>query len=147
MSSLLARIQTELNAARKAQDKPVLLLLGTILSDLRNREIEQRGPVTDDDAIEVIRRGIKKRKESVEMYVAGARHDLAEQEATEVTLLERYLPAQVDPEEIRTAVRAALAAGATTVGAIMGRVMPAFKGRADGAQITGIVREELARLG
>lgn len=147
MSSLLERVQTELNAARKAQDKPVLLLLGTLLSDLRNREIEQRRPVTDDDAIDVIRRGIKKRKESVAMYTAGARHDLAEQEATEVALLERYLPAQVDPEEIRTAVRAALAAGATTVGAIMGRVMPAFKGRAEGAQITGIVREELARLG
>ncbi|MCC6773090.1 MAG: GatB/YqeY domain-containing protein [Gemmatimonadaceae bacterium] len=147
MSSLLERVQAELSTARKAQDKPALLLLGTILSDLRNREIEQRRPMTDDDALEVIRRGIKKRKESVEMYAAGARHDLAEQERAEVALLERYLPAQVDSDEIRTAVRAAMAAGATTVGAIMGRVMPAFKGRADGAQITGIVREELASLG
>lgn len=147
MSSLLERIQAELNVARKAQDKPVLLLVGTLLSDLRNREIEQRRPVTDEDAIEVIRRGIKRRKESIEMYAAGGRHDLAEQESAEVGLLERYLPPQVDPEEIRTAVRAAMAGGAATVGAIMGRVMPAFKGRADGAQITSIVREELVGPG
>lgn len=147
MSSLLERIQAELNVARKAQDKPVLLLVGTLLSDLRNREIEQRRPVTDEDAIEVIRRGIKRRKESIEMYAAGGRHDLAEQESAEVGLLERFLPPQVDPEEIRTAVRAAMAGGAATVGAIMGRVMPAFKGRADGAQITSIVREELAGPG
>jgi uncharacterized protein YqeY len=144
MSSLLERVQSELNAARKAQDKPVLLLLGTLLSDLRNRELELRRPVTDDDAIEVVRRGIKRRRESIEMYEAGARPELAAKEGAEVVMLEQYLPAAVDPAEIRSAVRAAIAAGAGNVGAIMGRVMPAFKGRADGGQISAIAREELA---
>ncbi|MEP7382555.1 MAG: GatB/YqeY domain-containing protein [Gemmatimonadota bacterium] len=144
MSLLLERVQSELNGARKAQDKPLLLLLGTILADLRNREIEIRRPVTDEDAVEVIRRGIKKRRESIEMYTTGARADLADKESAEVAMLERYLPAQVDPAEIRAAVRAAIDAGASNVGAIMGRVMPAFKGRAEGGEISAIARAELA---
>ncbi len=144
MSSLVARIQSELNASRKAQDKPTLLLLGTLLSEIRNREIELRRELTDDDAIEVVRRGIKKRRESIEMYTTGGRGDLADKEAAEVVMLERYLPASVDPEEIRVAVRAAIEAGAANVGAVMGRVMPAFKGRAEGGEISAIAREELA---
>lgn len=144
MSSLVARIQSELNASRKAQDKPTLLLLGTLLSEVRNREIELRRELTDDDAIEVVRRGIKKRRESIEMYTTGGRGDLADKEAAEVVMLERYLPARVDPEEIRVAVRAAIEAGAANVGAVMGRVMPAFKGRAEGGEISAIAREELA---
>lgn len=147
MSSLVARIQAELNVARKAQDKPALLLLGTVLSDFRNREIELRRDLTDDDAVEVVRRGIKKRRESIEMYTAGGRGDLAAQEAAEVAMLERYLPARVDPAEIRAAVRAAIAAGAANIGAVMGRVMPAFKGRAEGGEISEIAREELAARG
>lgn len=147
MSSLLDRVQSELNAARKAQDKPLLLLLGTILSDIKNREIELKRAVTDEDAIEVVRRGIKRRRESIEMYTEGGRADLAEKEAAEVTMLDRYLPAQVDPEELRAAVRAAIAAGAANVGAVMGKVMPAFKGRAEGGQISAIAREELAARG
>lgn len=144
MSSLVDRVQAELNAARKAQEKVALLLLGMLLSDFRNREIELKRPLADEDAIEVVRRGIKKRRESIEMYTAGGRSDLAEKEAAEVTLLERYLPARVDPEEIRAAIRDAIAAGAANVGAVMGRVMPVFKGRAEGGEISAIAREELA---
>ena len=59
-------------------------------------------------------------------------------------MLETYLPPQVDPAEIRAAVVAAIAAGAANVGAVMGRVMPAFKGRVDGGVINAIAREELA---
>ena len=59
-------------------------------------------------------------------------------------MLEKYLPAQVNPDEIRAAVRAAIAGGAANVGAVMGKVMPQFKGRADGSAINAIAREELA---
>jgi uncharacterized protein len=144
---LLTRVQDELAAARKAQDKAGTLLLGTLLSELRNREIELRKPLTDDDAVEVVRRAIKKRRESIEMFTNGGRTDLADKEATEAAALERYLPARVDPEEIRAAVRAAICAGASNVGAVMGKVMPAFKGRVDGGEISAIVREELAATG
>jgi uncharacterized protein YqeY len=143
MSALQARLQTELNAARKAQDKPATLLVSTTLSDIKNRSIELKRDLTDDDVVEVIRRGIKKRRESIEMYEKGGRHELADKERAEVTLLERYLPAQVSPDEIRAAVKAAIASGADNLGAVMGKVMPQFKGKAEGSTISAIVREEL----
>jgi uncharacterized protein YqeY len=143
MSALQARLQTELNAARKAQDKPATLLVSTTLSDIKNRSIELKRDLTDDDVVEVIRRGIKKRRESIEMYEKGSRHELADKERAEVTLLERYLPAQVSPDEIRAAVKAAIASGADNLGAVMGKVMPQFKGKAEGSTISAIVREEL----
>lgn len=144
MPTLETRLQDELTAARKSQDKARTLLLGTIIADVRNRSIELKKDLTDDDVVEVIRRGIKKRRESIEMYEKGSRQDLAEKERAEVTMLERYLPPQVNPDEIRVAVRAAIAGGASNVGAVMGKVMPQFKGRAEGGTINAIVREELA---
>ena len=144
MPTLETRLQEDLTAARKAQDKPLTLLLGTIIADVRNHSIAQKKDLADDDVIEVLRRGIKKRRESIEMYEKGQRMDLADKERAEVGMLERYLPAQVNPEEIRAAVRAAIAGGANNVGAVMGKVMPQFKGRAEGGTINAIVREELA---
>lgn len=145
MSELHARVQGDLTTARKAQDKPRTLLLGTILADLKNRRIELQRDLTDDDVIEVLRRGIKRRRESVEMYEKGSREDLASREREEVRQLEQYLPAQVSDEEVRGAVREAIGGGAANIGAVMARVMPRFKGRADGAMINAIAREELAQ--
>jgi uncharacterized protein len=97
--------------------------------------------------IDVIRKGIKKRKESIEMFEKGNRAELAAIEKDQAARLEAYLPASVDPEEIRSAVKAAIAGGAKNVGAVMGAVMPKFKGRAEGGVINTIVREELAKAG
>jgi len=143
-SKLGEDLRAQMNAARKAQDKPRALVLGTILAALKNREIELRRPVTDEDTIDVLRKGIKTRRESVEQYLAGKRQDLADQESAEIKVLEEFLPPDVDPEEIRAAVRAVIAGGVKEMGKVMGQVMPKFKGRADGKVINQIVREELA---
>lgn len=144
MSALFLRLQAELTAARKSQDKARTLLLGTTLAEVRNREIELRRELVDDDVVEVLRRGIKKRRESIQLYEKGNRPELAEKESAEVGMLERFLPPLAGPEEIRAAVRDAIAAGARNVGAVMGQIMPRFKGKADGNAISAIVREELA---
>jgi hypothetical protein len=133
-----------MNAARKAQDKPRALVLGTILAALKNRELELRRPVTDEDTVEVLRKGIKTRRESVEQYLAGKRQDLVDQESAEIKILEEFLPPEADPEEIRAAVRAVIAGGVSELGKVMGQVMPKFKGRADGKVINQIAREELS---
>ena len=73
MSQLQARLEGDLVAARKAQDKPAVLLLGTVLSEIKNRRIELQRQPTDEDVVEVLQRGIKKRRESIEMYSKGAR--------------------------------------------------------------------------
>ncbi|MBW7934074.1 MAG: GatB/YqeY domain-containing protein, partial [Gemmatimonadaceae bacterium] len=98
MSALLDRLAAELTAARKAQDKPQTLLLGTILADARNREIELKRALVDDDVVDVLRKGVKKRRESVEAYTQAGRTELAGQEAAEVAMLERYLPAMASED-------------------------------------------------
>ena len=147
MAELLARLQQDLNTARKAQDKPRTLLLGTILSDIKNRRIELRREPNDEETLDVVRRGIKRRRESVDMYVTAKREDLADKERSEIALLETYQPPQVSDDELRAAVQAAIAAGASNIGAVMGAVLPRFKGRAEGGTISTIAREELGKKG
>lgn len=147
MSALLGRLQADLNTARKAGDKPRTLLLGTTIAEVRNREIELRRDLTDDDVMDVLRKGIKKRRESVDLFRKAGRDDLVGKESAEVELLQGYLPAQVDEAELRRAVREAIAAGAANIGAVMGKVMPQFKGRAEGGAISAIAKEELSKKG
>ena len=142
--SLADRLRAAMNQARKQRDQARTLLLSTILSDVKNREIELGHTPTDDDTAEVLRRGIKKRKESVEVYEKAGRIDAANVEKAEIRAIEEFLPAAVPPEEIRAAVREAIAAGAKDMGKVMGAVLPKFKGRADGKLVNQIVREELA---
>ena len=144
MMSLPERLRAAMNEARKNRDQARTLLLSTILADLKNREFELQHSPTDDETAEVIRRGIKRRREAAEQYTAAGRADRADAELTEVKILESFLPAAVDAEEIRRAVREVIAAGTRDLGKVMGQVMPRFKGRADGKLVNQIVREELA---
>ena len=147
MSELFIKIQNDLNAARKAQDKPRTLVLGTVLSELKNRSIELRRDLADDDVTDVLQKSIKKRRESIELFSKANRQDLAGKERAEVETLEAYLPAQASDDDLRTAIRAAIAAGANNVGGVMGKVLPQFKGRADGSRLSAIAREELSKAG
>ena len=147
MTPLFTRLQQDLAAARKAGDRAVVTVLGTTISEVKNREIELRRDATDDDVVDVVRKAIKRRREAIDMYAKAAREDLAATERAEQATLERYLPAQVDDAEIRAAVRAAIDGGAANIGAVMGRVVPQFKGRAEGSTINAIAREELSRQG
>jgi uncharacterized protein len=139
----------DLITARKAQDKPMLLLLSTVIAEVKERvrviENEEKREVQDSDVIEVLRKGIKKRRDSVEQYTAANRPELAKKEADEIVLLERYLPAAVDPAVIRSAVIDVIASGVTQMGQVMGKVLPQFKGLVEGSVINAIVREELAK--
>ena len=147
MTLLLERLQQDLGSARKARNQAAVIVLGTAIADVRNREIELKRDVTDDDIVDVVRKSIKRRREAIDIYLSAKRDDLVEKERTELTTLERYLPAQVDAAEIRAAVRAAIDGGAANIGAVMGRVVPQFKGRAEGSTINAIAREELSRQG
>ena len=142
-ASLGDRLRAGMNEARKQRDQARTLLLSTILADLKNRELELNHPASDDEAAEVVRRGIKRRREAVEIYEKAGRADAAATESAEIKALEAFLPAGIPPDEIRAAVREAIAAGAKDIGKVMGAVMPRFKGRADGKLVNQIVREEL----
>jgi uncharacterized protein YqeY len=81
------------------------------------------------------------------MYDKAGRADLADKERSEAAALEKYLPPAVSDEEIRTAIRTAIEGGAKNIGAVMGKVLPQFKGRAEGGTINAIAREELGKQG
>jgi len=147
MATLLTRLQDDMNASRKASDKPRTLLLGTVIAEAKNRKIELQRELTDDELVDLIRKQIKRRRESIAMFEQAGRTDLVDIERAQATMLETYLPAQVDDDELRAAVRAAISGGAANIGAVMGKVMPQFKGRADGSAINRIAREELSAKG
>src|SRR5207302_9570037 len=98
--SLADRLRAAMNEARKQRDQARTLLLSTILSDIKNREIELNKTPTDDETAEVLRRGIKKRRESVEVYEKAGRTELAATEVREIKALEDCLPASLGPDEI-----------------------------------------------
>ena len=150
MPALADTLQNALNAARKAQDKDRTLVLGTILANLKNRRIELRREPTDEEIADVLRKGIKTRRESAEQFEAAKRDVVDEAnfggvELAQIRVLEEVLPPSADPAEIRAAVRGAIDGGAKDIGKVMGQVLPKFKGRADGKMINEIVREELQK--
>ena len=141
--SLLGSLQTALNQARKAREKDRTVVLSTVIAAIQNHRIELQSDLTDDDVVAVLRKRVKMGQDSIDQYREGGRHDLAEREQTEIDVLKSFLPPEVDPDEIRAAVRAAIDGGADAIGPLMGSVMPLFRGRADGKLINQIAREEL----
>jgi uncharacterized protein YqeY len=129
--------------ARKAQDRERTLVLSTAIAALDNRRLELGRPLADGDVTEVLRKAIKQREDAAAQFRQGGRADLVGREEGQIRVLAEFLPPAVDPEELRAAVRAAIAGGATDLGKVMGRVLPAFKGRADGRLVNQIAREEL----
>lgn len=143
-SELKRRIQSDLNAARKARDKLRTLVLSTILSDVRNREIEVGGELDDDGVVQVVAKAIKQRKDASQQMRDAGRGELAEQEDAQVAVLEAYLPEGMSEEEVRAVVRELIESGLDQMGPLMGRVMTEIRGRFDGKEANRIVREELA---
>src|SRR2546430_11362059 len=87
VADLTERLRAAMNQARKQRDQARTLLLSTILADLKNRELELNHPPSDDEAAEVLRRGIKRRRQAAEQDVAGKRQELAHRELAEVKML------------------------------------------------------------
>lgn len=143
MSEIAARIRADQIVARKGADKDRTLVLGTVLASLKNREIELHHDVGDTDVVDTLRKQIKQRLDSVDQFRQGNREDLARREEYEIGVLRGYLPADIDPDVLRSAARAAVAGGAQDLGAVMSVLMAQFKGQADGRTINQIAREAL----
>jgi len=143
MPEIAARLRADQVSARKASDKDRTLVLGTVLSSFKNREIELGREPTDDEIADILRKQIKQRLDSVEQFTKAARLDLVAKEEFEIGVLRGYLPPEADPEMIRAAARTAIAAGATDLGRVMAALMEQFKGKADGKVINQIAREAL----
>ena len=107
--SLVEKIHQDMVGAMKQRAVERLSTLRMVVSALKNKEIEQRTPVTDAQALQVLTTLIKQRKDSIEQFTKGNRPELAEKEAAEITVIEEYMPKAAGDEELRQLVTSTLA--------------------------------------
>ena len=152
MSTLKARLQSDLTTAMKSRDELSAATLRMALTAVTNEEVAGKvhRDLTDDDVVMVLGREAKKRREAAEAYDAANRVDLADRERAELGVLQQYLPQALTEDEVRALVATAVAevaAGGATGGAAMGQVMklvqPQVRGRFDGGQVAGLVKAAL----
>jgi len=148
MGTLKTRIADETKTALKAGEKVRLGTLRMLSASIKNREVELRRELTDDEVVEVAIKESKRRTEAVLAYEQAGREDLAAKERAERDVLADYVPAGLTDEETAALVDEAIAAtGATAMsdmGKVMGFVMGRAKGRVDGAKVQALVRSRLA---
>jgi len=144
------RVHQDMVAAMKAREKARLSTIRMIKTAIKNKEIDKRAPLDDQEAMAVLNTMIKQRKESIEQFTKGSRPELAEKEAAEITLIEGYLPKAVGADEIAAKVKETIAEmGSPTIkdmGAVMKNVMAKFAAtgaRVDGKQVNEAVRKAL----
>jgi uncharacterized protein len=145
--SLKARITEDMKAAMRAGQKDRLSCIRMLQAGIQQREVDERTQLDDAQVLAVIDKMIKQRKESVAQFQAGNRADLVAKESAEIALLASYLPAQLDPAELETMIREAIAAtGAATMkdmGKVMGVLKPRVQGRADIGAVSARIKAAL----
>ena len=134
--SIFNNIKTDMYNAMKAREKVKSTALRTALSKIKDKQIEKRDPLNDDEIIKVLRGLVKQRDESIRLYIDAGRIDLADNEKLEKKYLETYLPNMLDNEEIKIIVETAIkdlnADSVNDIGKIMPEVMKRGKGLIDG---------------
>ena len=148
--NLEQQIQEDIKAAMKAKDTVAMNAVRAIKGEILLFKTSEGGAkeVTDGDILKMIQKLVKQRKEAAEQFVAGNRQDLADNELAEAAALEKYLPKQLSPEEVKAKVQEIIAqVGATSIrdmGKVMGVANKALAGLSDGRTISAIVKELLA---
>ena len=145
-NKLYKEIESDLKDAMRAKDQNRLGTLRMLIAAVKNKKIELGRDLNEDEMIAAAKSEVKKRKDSIEAYKAGNRNDLVEKEQEEIGIISKYLPEQLGDDEVRTAVVKAIEemnATKADFGKVMGKVMADLKGKADGNQVSRIVKETL----
>lgn len=141
------RIETDLKAAMKSGDKRRVATLRLALSALKNERINAQRELTAEESEAVLRRAVKQRKESIDVYASSGRADLAAAEKEELAILETYLPQAMPDAELEETVRGIIAekgfTSAKDVGLLMKELMARHRGRVDGKRAQEIARKLL----
>lgn len=145
---LQEQIDQDLVEAMKRKVEAKISTLRMVKSAIHNWQIANKKEPQDGDVLAVIQKEIKSRQDSITMYKKGGRQELAAKEEEEIGILKKYLPAQMSDEEIRAKIKEVIskvgASGPQDMGKVMGPIMAELKGRADGATVSRIVKEELS---
>ena len=141
------RIQQDVKAAMKERDKPRLGALRMLGAALKNGEIEAGRPLEEQEEQTILRRQLKQREESAEAFRKAGREDQAASEAAEADVVRAYLPQPLSPEEldkvVDTAIQETGATGMRDMGKVMGRATQLSEGRAEGRELSALVKERL----
>ena len=144
---MLEKLQEQLKNSMRAKDEVRTSVLRMLISDFKYAKIEKRAELDEAESAQVVKKAIKKRKESIEMYEKGGRPDLASKESAELKILQEFVPAEMDEESIRQKVQEVIAElGATDkkdMGRVMKEVLSRYKGQMDGKIVQKMVSEKL----
>jgi uncharacterized protein YqeY len=144
---LREQIDGDIKDAMKAGAKDKVSTLRMLVAALKNKQIDKRRPLTEEEVLETVRSLIKQRKDSIEQFAKGGRQDLVDKETAEVGVLEFYLPQQMSQEDVEKAVREVVAKtgaqGMKDMGKVMKEIMPLLAGRADNKLVSELVKNAL----
>lgn len=151
MSELADRLLDDLKDAMRANDVTRRETVRFLRAEIHNQEIERGHALSDAEIIEVVQRQIKQRRDSIEQFARGGRHDLVAAEEAQIAVLERYLPPQLSYDEVLAMARDVVQEIGASGARDMGRVMPLLRqrigGTAEGSTIAAAAREALAAAG
>ena len=141
--ALIDNLKEEQKSAMRAKDKARLGTIRLALAAIKQREVDERITLTDDDIIAVLTKMVKQRRDSVAQFESAGRQDLADAEKVEITVLEEFMPQPLTEEEVAALVDSAIteseAAGMQDMGKVMGVLKPQIQGRADMGKVSGLV--------
>jgi uncharacterized protein len=150
MASLKQQLRDDLHTAMREHDELRTATIRMVLTAITNEEVagSTARELSDDEVQAVLRREAKKRREAATAYADGGRPERAERESAELSVVETYLPTQLDDAQLAELVRAVIAdtgaAGPRAMGPVMKAVQPRVAGRADGGRVSAEVRRQLA---
>lgn len=146
-SAIKAKITEDMKNAMRSQDKERLATIRLILAALKQKEVDERIVLSDEQVLAVLDKMVKQRRESVTQFEAGGRPELAEKENAEILVIQTYLPAQLSDAEISalldSAIKESGASSAKDMGKVMGLLKPKLQGRADIGAVSAKVKERL----
>lgn len=149
--SLEQKIMTDLKAAMIAKDQAALRSLRAIKAAILNAKTAEgaTGELTEDDETKLLQKLVKSRRDSLDIFAAQNREDLAQTEREELAVIEKFLPKQMDESEVREIIRTIItrvgASAPSDMGKVMGVATKELAGKAEGKTISAIVKEELAK--
>lgn len=145
--SLKEKLQKDLVEAMRARDTLKVDVIRLLRNSIRQKEIELKKELTDDEVVKILNNAARQRKESIKAYEAGGREDLVEREKRELEIIESYLPERLSQEElikiVEDVIKEVGASSLRDIGKVMPKVMAMVKGRADGSEVQAIVRSKL----
>jgi uncharacterized protein len=144
---MIDTLKADLKQAMLKQDATAVATLRMLISQFQYARIQAGRDLTEDDALQILQRAVKTRRDSIEQFEKGRRTDLAEKERAEIGVVERYLPQAMTPEETESAVQALLAELGLKEKKDLGRAMKEFmaryRGRADGKAVNALIARHL----